>query len=316
MIDDRSEGGRESLGSEYRDKDGNPMTKREVQLLPPEELSERSGLPVNICPDTDSLYESIAEVMIETILQKKGAKVTMILPVGPIGQYPVFAAKVKERGIDCRNLWTFNMDEFLDRNGRTIPQSRPMSFKGIMMKTFFEQIPADLRMPIEQMFFPRHDNMDEIDRAFDKHAPDGVDLCLAGVGPEGHFAFNEDPNFGHVVVSEEEFLADRTRLVLVNTSTVDMDALVASCGDRSAIPPFAVTIGPHDVLRAKRTEVIFFAGKFQRYALREVLFHKSTIRFPGSLLKLRKKPDGSLVPQDISIWATPVEAGPVTTQTI
>ena len=301
---------------EYRDKDGGLLTKEEVQLLPPEDLSGRSGLPVNICPDYASLYDAIAEVMIETIVAKKGAKVTMILPVGPIGQYPVFARKVAERGIDCRSLWTFNMDEFLDRSGRTIPHAHPMSFKGIMMAEFFEQIPAELRMPIEQMHFPRHDNMDEIDLALDEHAPDGVDLCLAGVGPEGHFAFNEDPNWGHVEVSEEEFLADRTRLVPVNTSTVDMDSLVASCGDRSAVPPFAVTIGPHDVLRARRAEVIFFAGKFQRTALRETLFRKPTMRFPGSLLKLRKEPDGALVPQDITVWATPVEAGPVTTQTI
>ena len=301
---------------EYRDKAGNPLAKQDVHLLSPDELSERSGLPVNILADYESVYDAVAETMIETILAKEGRKVTMILPVGPIGQYPVFAQKVAQRGIDCRNLWTFNMDEFLDRNGRTIGPSDPMSFKGIMMKEFFELIPAELRMPSEQMIFPRHDNMDAIDRSFDEHAPEGVDLCLAGVGPEGHFAFNEDPNFRHVEVSEEEFLADRTRLVLVNTSTVDMDSLVAGCGDRSAIPPFAVTIGPHDVLRAKRTEVVFFAGKFQRYALRDTLFRKPSMRFPGSLLKLRKKPDGSLVPQNITVWTTPVEAGPVTTETI
>jgi 6-phosphogluconolactonase/glucosamine-6-phosphate isomerase/deaminase len=158
--------------------------------------------------------------------------------------------------------------------------------------------------------------MDEIDRAFDQHAPEGVDLCLAGVGPEGHVAFNEDPNFRHVRVSEEEFLADRTRLVMVNTSTVDMDALVASCGDRAAIPPFAVTIGPHDILRAQRTEAIFFAGKFQRYALREVLFAEPTMRFPGTLLRKRKLSDGTMADQNITVWTTPVEAGPVTTQTI
>ena len=304
------------MEKEYLDKDGNLPTKKEVHLLPPEELSERSGLPVNILADNDSVYDAVAEIMIETILANEGRKVTMILPVGPIGQYPVFAQKVAQRGIDCQNLWTFNMDEFLDRNGRTIGPSHPMSFKGIMTREFFQRIPAELRMPAEQMVFPRHDNIEAIDCSFDEHAPEGVDLCLAGVGPEGHFAFNEDPNFRHVEVSEEEFLADRTRLVLVNTSTVDMDALVASCGDRGAIPPFAVTIGPHDVLRAKRTEVVFFAGKFQRYALRETLFRKPTMRFPGSLLKLRKKPDGSLVPQNITIWTTPVEAGPVTTQTI
>lgn len=300
----------------YFDKDNNPMTKKEVQLLPLEELQKRSGIPVNILPSTDAIYDAVAEVMIETILRKKGDKVTMILPVGPTGQYPVFAKKVKERSVDCQNLWTFNMDEFLDRDGRTIPESHPMSFKGEMMRSFFYQIPPELRMPLEQMFFPKHDNMDEIDRAFDEYAKGGVDLCLAGVGPEGHFAFNEDPNFRHVEVSEEEFLADRTRLVLVSTSTVDMDALVASCGDRSAIPPFAVTIGPHDVLRAKRLEVVFFAGKFQRTALREVLFKKPTIRFPGSFLKLRKRQDGSFDSQNLTIWATPEEAGPIKSWTI
>ena len=111
---------------EYCDKDGNFLTKEEVQFLPIEELAQRCGLPVNVCADGDSLYDAIAEIMIETILTKKGKKVTMILPVGPIGQYPVFARKVAQRRIDCRNLWTFNMDEFLDRNGRTIPQSHPM----------------------------------------------------------------------------------------------------------------------------------------------------------------------------------------------
>ena len=301
---------------DYADKDGRAMTRQEVHGLPAEALAERSGVPLHVLPDRETLYEAVADVMIETIEAGQGAKTTMILPVGPVGQYPAFVRKATRRGLDCRNLWTFNMDEFLDRNGRTVPETHPMSFKGEMMRGLYEPLPAARRMPPEQMFFPRHDNMDAIDRAFDEHAPNGVDLCLAGVGPQGHFAFNEDPCFRHVEVSEEEFLADRTRLVLVNTSTVDMDSLVASCGDRSAVPPLAVTIGPHDVLRARRTEVIFFAGRFQRFALREVLFRKPTMHFPGTLLKLRKEGDGRLVPQDLRIWATPEEAGAVTARTI
>lgn len=300
----------------YFDKNGKPMTKKEVQLLPPEQLSERSGIPVKILPDRQSIYEEIADIMIETILAKKGKKVTMILPVGPIGQYPVFARKVKEKRVSCKNLWTFNMDEFLDRNGKTIPESHPMSFKSEMMNNFYNLIPKELRMPINQMYLPRHDNMEEIDRSFDKHAPNGVDLCLAGVGPEGHFAFNENPNFNHVEVTEEEFLADRTRLVFVSQSTVDMDALVASSGDRSIIPPFAVTIGPRDVMLSCRMEIIFFAGKFNRTAIRETLFRKPTMVFPGSLLKLRRKKNGSFGKQNLTIWATPDESGVVTSMTI
>lgn len=304
------------MNREYRDKQGQPMTREEVYQLPAEELEARSGIAVRIMPNVDNLYEVIADEMIGVLINNQGRKTTMILPVGPIGQYPAFARKVRERGISCRQLWTINMDELVDRNGRTIPELHPMSFKGIMMTHFFRQIPESLRMPPDQSFFPRLDNMDAIDRAFDAHAPEGVDLCLAGVGPEGHFAFNENPNFRHVDVSDDEFLRDRTRLVMVNTSTVDMDALVASCGDRSAVPPFAVTIGPRDVLRSKRMDVIFFAGRFQRVALRETLFRVPTPAFPGSLLKRRIAPDGSVAPQKLTIWATPVEAGIVTSQTI
>jgi 6-phosphogluconolactonase/glucosamine-6-phosphate isomerase/deaminase len=139
------------------------------------------------------------------------------------------------------------------------------------------------------------------------------------VGPEGHIAFNEDPNFGHIRISEETFLEDRTKLVLVNSSTVDMDALVAGCGDRSAIPPFAVTIGPHDILRSKLMVLAFFAGRFQRCALREVLFRKPTMHFPGTLSTLKKNEDGSTTPrtgQTLRILCTYEEAGIVESRTM
>src|SRR3990172_1486833 len=118
------------MDSIYVDRRGCAMTRQEVHGLPAEALSERSGIPFSILPDREALYEAVAEVMIDSIEtnNKQGAKTTMILPVGPVGQYPVFARKVAERGIDCRGLWTFNMDEFLDRNGRTIPEDHLMSF--------------------------------------------------------------------------------------------------------------------------------------------------------------------------------------------
>lgn len=304
------------MTTEYRDKNENPLTRDDVLALAPEDLGPRSGVRIKILPDHEALYDAVAETMVETIESRGGEKTSMILPVGPVGQYPAFARKVRERNLDCRNLWTFNMDEFLDRNGRTIPDSHPMSFRRTMMENFYDLLPEPLRMPIEQMHFPRHDTLDAIDHAFDEHAPDGVDLCLAGVGPEGHVAFNEDPNFRHVRVSETEFLDDRTRLVQVNTSTVDMDALVASSGDRSAVPPFAVTIGPHDILRSRRTEVVFFAGPFQRCALRETLFRVPTMHFPGSLLRMRKAADGHLVHQNLTVWSTPVEMDHMVSQTV
>jgi len=138
----------------YRDAADQVMTRDEVHRLTPDNLGPRSGIAVRIMPDETALYDAVAETMVETIIGRRGEKTTMILPVGPIGQYPVFARKVVERNVDCRNLWTFNMDEFLDRNGRTIPQSHPMSFRRIMMESFYNQLPENLRMPLDQMHFP------------------------------------------------------------------------------------------------------------------------------------------------------------------
>jgi glucosamine-6-phosphate deaminase len=167
----------------YIDKNGHSLTREAVQTIPSEKLRDYTAIPIEIMPTHAALYEAIAEIMIETITSQKGKKTTMILPVGPTAQYSLFAKKVKEKHIDCRNLFTFNMDEFLDRTGRTIPEDHTLSFKAEMMKKLFNLIPSELKMPLEQMFFPRHDNMDLIDQMFDEHAPDGVDLCLAGVGP-------------------------------------------------------------------------------------------------------------------------------------
>ena len=307
------------MSNEYCDGAGNRMRREQVQRLAPQELAERSGKNLVIYDSHELLYDALAEIMMEVVKAAGSRPTTMILPVGPTLHYPVFARKVAESGSDLSHLRTFNMDEFLDRTGRAVDTKHPLSFRGEMMRKLFDQLPVSSSFPLENMFFPRHDNMEDINRAFDTYAPEGVDLCIAGVGPEGHFAFDEDPNFRHVRVSEEEFLEDRTKLVLVNTSTVDMDALVAGCGDRSAVPPFAVTIGPHDVLRSRLMVLAFYAGRFQRTALREVLFRRPTMHFPATLTTLRKNSDGSLSPRSrdkLRILCTEEEAGIVESRTI
>jgi 6-phosphogluconolactonase/glucosamine-6-phosphate isomerase/deaminase len=295
------------------------MTREQAYHVNPDDLARISGNNLHIFETHEQLYEALAECMIETISARKGKPVSMIMPVGPTLHYPLFARKVGESKIDLSNLRIFHMDEFLDRTGRTIGIEHPLSFKGELIRQLYERLPAESGFSIDRALFPRHDTMDEIDRSFDTYAPEGVDLCLAGVGPEGHIAFNEDPNFRHICVSEDTFLEDRTKLVLVNSSTVDMDALVAGCGDRTAIPPFAVTIGPHDILRSKLMVIAFFAGRFQRCALREVLFRKPTMHFPGTLATLKKNQDGSTTPRNhdnLRILCTSEEAGIVESRTI
>jgi 6-phosphogluconolactonase/glucosamine-6-phosphate isomerase/deaminase len=185
--------------NEYRDGAGNRMSREQVQRLIPQELAERSGKNLVIYGSHELLYDALAEIMMELVKAARGRPTTLILPVGPTLHYAVFARKAAESGIDLSRLRTFNMDEFLDRTGRTVDKRHPLSFRGEMMRKLFDHLPADKP-------------------GLRRSGPEGVDLCIAGVGPEGHFALNEDPNSRHVRVSEEEFIAACTRCRLRSPS--------------------------------------------------------------------------------------------------
>jgi len=64
------------MNRNYFDQDGHSLTRETVQKIPPEKLRDYTDIPVNILPTHDALYEAIAEIMIETIVSKKGKKTT------------------------------------------------------------------------------------------------------------------------------------------------------------------------------------------------------------------------------------------------
>jgi hypothetical protein len=72
------------MDSTYMDSRGRALTRQEVHRIPAEELAERSGIPVHILPDRETLYAAVADVMIDVIAARQGAKTTMILPVATL----------------------------------------------------------------------------------------------------------------------------------------------------------------------------------------------------------------------------------------
>ena len=91
------------------------MILAEMLTIPTEELSNHTDIPITILPDPPSLYRHIARHMADIVIanNREGEPTKMIVPVGPTQQYPEFAQIVNDERIDCRNLWTFNMDEYL-----------------------------------------------------------------------------------------------------------------------------------------------------------------------------------------------------------
>ena len=51
----------------------------------------------------------------------EGRKLILILPVGPMGTYKWAVYFLKEWNVDCKHVYGFNMDEWADAEGNTVP---------------------------------------------------------------------------------------------------------------------------------------------------------------------------------------------------
>jgi glucosamine-6-phosphate deaminase len=178
------------------------------------------------------------------------------------------------------------MDEYLDWQGRAIPESHPMSFRSTMYTLLWSRIDSKLRMPKRQMAFPDPRRLEEMDEKFD--AAGGTDICFAGVGYHGHVAFNEPIISRWFKVPEEEYINARTHIVKIEDDTFVINSVREAGGNCEVIPPFAVTIGMKDILASRHIEGVFYCGSWQRTVFRRTLFQAPTIEYPGTVLKRHK----------------------------
>ena len=127
----------------------------------------------------------------------------------------------------------------------------------------------------------------------------GADLCYAGPGWTGHFAFVE-PDAPEVPRNLEEFKAMGTSIVTLSPFTLAQNSLHGSfgaSGDIAAVPPKAATVGPAQYLQAKHTINTYGIGvhgtttSWQRLIARLTLFGPVTPLVPDSIVQLRQSAD-------------------------
>ena len=79
------------------------------------ELRAQARIPFRLLPDRQSLLADFAGSIADEIRTRnaRGERTTLILPVGPIAQYRVLVERCNRERISWKNVFTFNMDEFL-----------------------------------------------------------------------------------------------------------------------------------------------------------------------------------------------------------
>ena len=81
--------------------------------------------------------------------KEEGRKLILILPVGPMGMYKWAVYFLKQLNIDCKHVYGFNMDEWADAEGNTLPGSDPAAFQNAMTEAFYGPL-GELTVPEDQ----------------------------------------------------------------------------------------------------------------------------------------------------------------------
>ena len=99
-----------------------------------EELAKESKIPVFAKSSSEEVFRLMADIMADTIVEhnKEGKNTVFIVPVGPVGQYPFFVERVNKERISLKNVYFFNMDEYMVDENTCIDENDRLSFRLFM----------------------------------------------------------------------------------------------------------------------------------------------------------------------------------------
>jgi glucosamine-6-phosphate deaminase len=259
-----------------------PMTMPPYLDVPPDRLGEGTPVRVHVLGDMASIARDMAQAMFDTIRDAadRGRPATLIVPVGPVDQFPLLAELINDRRLDCRDVGLINMDEYLADDGAWIDAAHPLSFRGYMDRLFYDRLDPGLAPRPENRVFPHPQRPDEIGRLIERRG--GVDACFGGIGINGHIAFNEPPEPGEPL-DTAAFAALPTRVLTLSRETRTINSVTVG-GEMSVIPQRAVTVGMRECLAA-RSMRLYCNRPWQSAVVRRVLHGPVTAACPASLLR-------------------------------
>lgn len=175
-------------------------------------------------------------------------------PIGPTEQLPLVARLVNDLELDIRSAHFWGMDEWL-LDGREAPESHPLSFAKADRELCFDRIDKKLRMPDEQIHFPKADTSEYI--ATWENARCAV--MQGGQGEVKHWAFNDPPRREGEWTDEpppaEEYLKQSTRIVELHPMTLIQNARTSGGGNVAGVPRQAITVGPLETWKAEKVSI-------------------------------------------------------------
>jgi len=205
-------------------------------------------------------YEKMSKYVADIIedIFKKSFRMSfpkLTLPTGstPLGLYE----ELVKRELDWSNITVFNLDEYI------INPNHLQSYYNFMRMNLFDKT----NIYPNSYNFPDRNTQAYEDKIKEKG---GIDLCILGIGSNGHIAFNEPGSS----------FDSRTRVVDLDKQTIqDNSRFFDSVDD---VPKQAITMGLGTIMESKRI-ILLVQGK--KKILDKAMFGEITEDIPASILQ-------------------------------
>jgi glucosamine-6-phosphate deaminase len=214
-----------------------------------------------------------ARVIAERIRQRSSAGQATVLGLATgsttVNTYRELVRLHAEEGLDFSHVWIFVLGEYFG-----LDPSSPQSHR----RWIAEHLTGHVNIPADQVVVPdgtvTPDEVGGICQRYEERIAElgGFDLVIAGVGRNGHVAFNEPFSMGN----------SRTRLCTLDPVT--RRAAASDFFGEDNVPTQAITLGMATILSAQQC-LLLAVGEHKANVVREVLEGPISERIPASYLQ-------------------------------
>jgi glucosamine-6-phosphate deaminase len=218
---------------------------KKEQVLKPAKFWNKDFKPV-VVKDVADMDKQMGDAIADQIEQtrKAGIPLAIILPVGPMGMYKQVVARIKASKTPCDHVTTFNMDEWADAKGNSMPGDQPGGFEHAMTQALFGPL-GKLTVPKEQRNFATKRNLPAYAGKIAELKQRRARLVTVyGIGRVCHIAFWEPHLAAEFPVPADWKRQTHKIGVALQPLTIEQNAITSFASRFTLVPCFANTIGP------------------------------------------------------------------------
>lgn len=195
--------------------------------------------------------------------------------------------------VNCRNVYTFCLDEWADETGTPAPITFEHSLGSHFLRDFYLNLREDLRPPLSHIHYFTKDNVNIYSDILEETTDGkGADLLISATGWVGHTAFVDPGTQKFKADTLEEFLTLKSGVVDNCRLTVIQNSTGLGGGDYYNTPRYSVSVGPYDIHHAQyhleRHDIAEVGGyaSWERMVSRLQLYGPVSMDIPASIFQL------------------------------